>query len=525
MILKDTFKNIGMDYVFSLLDLKTPYGKEKLFNLKVFLDKDKLNKEYDEVEFLTNLIKDNFKLYNEITSLLYGIKEIRTTIKRASSGATLDNGELFEIKNFLINIREIYKLQKENLFLESLMLFRIEDIERLLDIENQNSRSFYIYDSYSKDLKEIRGKLKKKALELNELKKQIVGYVEQKYSAKVKQNRELVLSKDDEKYNEAINDKYLKKSLNTPYFVIFNIEFGDEGILIEKEIEELKLKEEEEENKIRQYLSDEIAKRANEFLELTNKVANLDLSLEKANLAVLTKSIRPMISDDCEIVIKNGIHLKVEHELKKRGYNFTPISIDLKKGSTIITGVNMGGKTVTLRLIGLLSMMAQMGFLVPADYFKTCLFEFYMCQAGDMQSLDTGLSTFGAEIINLNEAVKLKDKRGIVLVDEIARGTNPKEGRAITLAILSYFNKSNCIAVFTTHFDGVDEGVRHFEVIGLKYDDKVKSMDLKELNKWMDYRLREVFGKYFVPKDAIKVASLLGFNDEILKMAEERLNT
>lgn len=259
--------------------------------------------------------------------------------------------------------------------------------------------------------------------------------------------------------------------------------------------------------------------------ELTKRVANLDLSLEKANLAVLTKSIRPVVSDECEVVIKNGIHLKVEHELRKRGYDFTPISIDLKSGSTIITGVNMGGKTVTLKLIGLLSMMAQMGFLVPAEYFKTCLFDFYMCQAGDMQSLDTGLSTFGAEIINLNEAVKLKDKRGIVLVDEIARGTNPKEGRAITLAILSYFNKSNCIAVFTTHFDGVDEGVRHFEVIGLKYDEKVKSMDLKELNKWMDYRLREVFGKYEVPKDAIKVASLLGFNEEILKMAEERLNS
>lgn len=525
MILKDTFKNVGMNYVFSLLDLKTPYGKEKLSNLSLKFDKEKLNMEYDDVEFLINLIKNNYKVYSEISSLLYGIKEIRTTIKRAASGAVLDNGELFEIKNFLINVREIYKIQRGNLFLDNLMLFRIEDIENLLDIENQNSRSFYIYDSYSKNLKEIRNKIKTKAFELNELKKQIVKEMEFKYQTKVKQNRELVLSKDDEKYSEAMNDKHLKKSLNTPYFVIFNIEFGDDGVLIEKEIEELKLKEEEEENNIREFLSFEIGKRANNFFELTRRIANLDLSLEKANLALLTKSTRPIISDDYEVIIKNGIHLKVENELKKRGYNFTPISIDLKKGSTIITGVNMGGKTVTLKLVGLLSMMAQMGFFVPTEYFKTSLFDFYICQAGDMQSLDTGLSTFGAEIINLNEAVKLKDKRGLVLIDEIARGTNPKEGRAITLAILSFFNKSNCIAVFTTHFDGVDEGVRHFEVIGLKYNEKIKSMDLKELNKWMDYRLREVFGKYDVPKDAIKVASLLGFNEEILKMAEERLKS
>ncbi|GFR36543.1 MutS-related protein [Thermobrachium celere] len=241
-------------------------------------------------------------------------------------------------------------------------------------------------------------------------------------------------------------------------------------------------------------------------------------------MAIKTSSVRPVIVEDTEVNILNGRHIKVEHELLKKGLKYTPISINLKKGSTVITGVNMGGKTVSLKLIGLLCMMAQMGFFVPCEELKTCLFDYYFCEAGDMQSLDTGLSTFGAEIVALNEAVKYKDLRGLVLIDEIARGTNPKEGRAILKAILSYFNKTKSIAVVTTHFDGVDDEARHYEVVGLKINSSLESISLKELNLYMDYSLREVYGKYEVPKDAIKVARLLGFDSDILDLAEKYLD-
>lgn len=524
MILNNTFKNVGMDYCLSLLDIKTPYAREKLNSLKLFKDVEELNRQYDYIEFLICFIKNNSSHYNNILSLLEYTKEIRTSIKRAQAGAVLEVSELFEIKNFLINIREIYKIQVDNNFLEDLKLFRIKDIEDLLDIEGQNSRSFYIYDSYSEKLKKIRFEIKECKQKLNRLRQEKIRYIENKYAVKVKQNNELVISKEDKLIDEALKDQNLKKVLSTPYYVIFSIELRDEGERIEQYIQTLISGEEREEYSIRQYISERIKDRAEDFYKLTNLVGEFEILLEKASLAIKTSSVRPVIVEDTEVNILNGRHIKVEHELLKKGLKYTPISINLKKGSTVITGVNMGGKTVSLKLIGLLCMMAQMGFFVPCEELKTCLFDYYFCEAGDMQSLDTGLSTFGAEIVALNEAVKYKDLRGLVLIDEIARGTNPKEGRAILKAILSYFNKTKSIAVVTTHFDGVDDEARHYEVVGLKINSSLESISLKELNLYMDYSLREVYGKYEVPKDAIKVARLLGFDSDILDLAEKYLD-
>ncbi|GIW48692.1 MAG: endonuclease MutS2 [Caloramator sp.] len=523
MILKDTLKNVGMDYVLSILNVRTPYGKERLNSLILYKNEEELNRQYYCIEFLIDFIKKNKKDYNNILSLLEGIKEIRTSIKRAASGSVLDVSELFEIKNFLINVREICKIQMDNNFIDELKLFRIPYLENILDIEGQNSRSFYIYDSYSQRLKSIRSEIKNYNKRLNLLREEIKEKVEQKYGVYVKQNSEIVISRDDIKIQEALFDKNLRQALKTPYYIIFSLEIGDEGDRINNIIEKLKAEEEEEEYRIRTYLTEKIKEEEGNLNKLIALISELDLLLQKAELAIETKSVKPKINSSIEIKIVKGRHLKVEAELKKKGVDYTPISIDLKKGSTIITGVNMGGKTVTLRLIGLLCIMAHMGFFVPCDFFSFFPFEYYFCQAGDMQSLDNGLSTFGAEVLALNEAVKYKDKMGLVLIDEIARGTNPKEGRAILKAILSYFNTLNSVLVVTTHFDGVDDIARHYEVVGLKIGEDVKNISLKDLNLYMDYTLREVYGKYEVPKDAIRVARLLGFEEDILNLAEKYL--
>jgi len=229
-----------------------------------------------------------------------------------------------------------------------------------------------------------------------------------------------------------------------------------------------------------------------------------------------------LICDSAGLVLKNGRHPLVEAGLRKKGKAFTPVSVSLNQGVALITGANMGGKTVSLKMIGLLAAMAQYGFLVPADHMELSMNAFIYISAGDEQSIDLGLSTFGAEIRSIKEALLKSEEQGLVLIDELARGTNPHEGYAISKAIINYLSDKPCITVITTHFDGLArEGIRHLQVKGLRNIDFQSIKDPEAISEYMDYTLIEVESESRVPQDAIKISRLMGVPEEILKNAEE----
>jgi len=145
--------------------------------------------------------------------------------------------------------------------------------------------------------------------------------------------------------------------------------------------------------------------------------------------------------------------------------------------------------------------------------------------AGDEQSIDMGLSTFGAEIRSVKEALVKSEEEGLILIDELARGTNPHEGYAISKAIINYLSDKPGITVITTHFDGlVREGIKHLQVKGLRNIDfdNIKASD--EISEHMDYTLIEVEGESRVPQDAINISRLMGIPEDILHQAEEIMN-
>src|SRR5690606_22407426 len=140
---------------------------------------------------------------------------------------------------------------------------------------------------------------------------------------------------------------------------------------------------------------------------------------------------------------------------------------------------------------------------------------------GDMQSTDKGLSTFGGEIKLVQEAIEVAHKKGIILIDELARGTNPQEGYAISKARIKFLKDKNSITLVTTHYDNIAdmEGVAHLQVVGLsdiefeKLNEELKDRELDKMdiiNRYMDYRLVEVKSKKEVPKDALNIARLMG---------------
>ncbi len=536
---KHTMQSIDIQYAFDLILPRTPYGVQMKRHMKPFKrgEEELLNRELDRIGMVLETLKSHMPYFRDISHIMGNVKEIRTSIKRAEEGIVLDEVELFEIKNFMIDIKEISAILKKIPHLpEDIRVYRIPCMEELLDPEDLGNRTFYIYDCYSDTLTDIRKNKSRLQREIEGERKRIVSVIEKEVGVIPRISGELTVQKNNvQMLEKARNCIYLSEEASTILTVTFKMKKDDAIERLYEEMENLKLDEECEEYQIKEYLSNEIADKATDIYDVIDKLSKLDFIIAKARFANTVGGIRPEIHNNISITVKDGRHIKLESVLKKKGKAFTPASFTISHGVTVITGANMGGKTVSLKLAGMLTAMAQYGIYVPAKEFKTCLFDFIYFSIGDMQSIDSGLSTFGAEVSGMIDILKYSQNQGLILIDELARGTNPKEGYAISRAIVRYLKDKNSITLFTTHFEGItmEEGISHLQVRGLKNVDfkrlleKIKDgccgMELVLEN--MDYSLERVEGIYEPPKDAINIARLMGLDDIILNWAENIMIT
>ena len=265
------------------------------------------------------------------------------------------------------------------------------------------------------------------------------------------------------------------------------------------------------------------------------RIGRLDLAIAKAEHADRYSLVCPEIVEEHEVAFEEGRHIQVEEILKRDGGEYCPISITLKDGVTCITGANMGGKTVSLKLSGLVPLMAQYGMFVPAAKARIGLSSSIDILIGDSQSIERGLSSFGSEMEELKRMLDSSRERAFLLIDEIAAGTNPSEGLALTRSVIDYLRKKEYITLITTHYElGSEEGeINRLQVTGLadadlgSLDIELKAADSKErigvIRKYMDYRLREAASGADVPQDALNIAQMLGISSDIIDRAKDYL--
>lgn len=533
-----TRKSIDFDYVLSRINTYTPYGKGYKENMKPFLsgEEEKLKSELEKIEqFLKYAENEDFS--RTINDIFAHVKDLRTSVRRTMEGCALTEIELFEIKTFLFLIRDLDKLLKKYGIdqWDDMEVQPIEKLEKLLDPEGTRIATFYIYDSYSKKLKNIRKDRKDTTKEIKKEKKKLKEKIQKDLGVKLRPDGSIMISKENKDSIEQIdNHPYLAYVSETYMNIKFNIKPTEEIASLERNLIYIKEREEEEEYKVREYISKQIANHRKKLFRNMASIGKLDFILGKAQFAIEINGVKPEILKEHYLFIEEGRHPKVEEFLIKKGLEFTPITTNLKEGATCITGANMGGKTVSLRLVGLLSAMAQHGLFVPANKMELGLSNFICTSIGDMQSTDKGLSTFGGEIKLVQESIEKAHRKGIILIDELARGTNPQEGYAISKALIKFLKDTNSITLVTTHYDNIADikGVSHLQVVGLsdikfdklqeKLNDK-KSDKMDIINEHMDYRLIEVKNRKEVPKDALNIARLMGLDENIIFEAENIL--
>ena len=218
------------------------------------------------------------------------------------------------------------------------------------------------------------------------------------------------------------------------------------------------------------------------------------------------------------LLLHNARHPLLERNLKLKGVAVIPITVELEgsRRQLVITGPNTGGKTVTLKTVGLLALMAQSGIPVPADRAEMPVFDAVLADIGDYQSIEQNLSTFSAHVTNIDFISRTATAQSLVLLDELGSATDPEEGAALAVAIAGHFGRIGCMTVISTHHTSL-------KVYGANTPGVINaSVGFNETTLQPTYEL-----KIGVPgaSAGINIAQRLGLNPSIIEAARSRLGT
>ncbi len=303
----------------------------------------------------------------------------------------------------------------------------------------------------------------------------------------------------------------------------------------------------EQNNELVRLLDEELAEIHRVLLEMTRQIgenadailaaaeilAELELQFAKARFAedyncvavTLTTSPEHILNDETSVVsnparllLHRARHPLLERNLKLKDAKIVPITVELEgeRRQLVITGPNTGGKTVSLKTLGLLALMAQSGIPVPADRADLPVFDAVLADIGDYQSIEQNLSTFSAHVTNIDSISRTATANSLVLLDELGSATDPEEGAALAVAIAEHFRKIGCMIVISTHHTSLKVyGANTAGVINA-------SVGFDEATLQPTYEL-----KIGVPgaSAGINIAQRLGLNPAIIASARSRLGS
>lgn len=394
-------------------------------------------------------------LFEYVLNPDFSVDDIKDIVVKASKGAILSISEIMKVGRTLRTARLLRKtvgLAKDVPLLTEMasMLYCNEALER--NIYDAFLSETEVADNASHELKLIRIRIRK----INDnIRTKLQLYVTSPQYSKYLQDNIITMRSD--RYVIPLKSDF-KGSI--PGLVHDQSASGStlfvEPMQIVEMNNELKAElaaEQSEIEKILRNFSASIAVNGDNIAMSYQAVVDMDTIFAKARLAREYKAVRPELNDCGEIIIKDGRHPLIDSK------KVVPVSLTLKADEKmlLITGPNTGGKTVTLKLVGLFTLMAMSGLYIPAKYAKISIFDGVYSDIGDEQSIEQSLSTFSAHIKNTISILNDITEKSLVLFDELGSGTDPGEGAPLAVSIAEYLLSVGAKSFITSHFNDLKE--------------------------------------------------------------------
>ena len=509
MMNEKVFKTLEFDKILTKLKgyAVSPMGKEMAENLRP-------SGEIYEIRKWQNETSDAYAMImRKGTIPLGGLKEIRPQLKRVSMGGNLNIEELMNIGEFLYVCRKVknYSVNENKGETYEYIGELFDLIEHIPRLEKEITRVIIseteISDDASNDLRAIRREIKVSNDRIRDQLNSIINSATyrnmlQDYVITIRNDRYCVPVKSEYRnsFNGMIHDQ--SNTGSTLFIEPMSV------VQLNNKIKELRIKEKAEIEKILQHLSDMVRENIDPLMADLNVLTELDFIFAKGNIAVEMNATKPVFNTRGYVNIKKGRHPLLDSK--------TVVPIDIYVGdkftTLLITGPNTGGKTVSLKTIGLLTIMGQSGLHIPAfDNSDLAVFDEVFADIGDEQSIEQNLSTFSAHMRNTVSILENVTNNSLVLFDELGAGTDPIEGAALAMAVIQSLKKRNIRTVVTTHYselkvyalstEGVENAGCEFDVESLRPTYKL---------------LIGMIGK----SNAFAISKRLGLKDDIIESAK-----
>lgn len=502
----------------------TPYGKAQKEAMHFYTQKDEL----DQIHLITDAMI-NYMDKHEHQALKVENHLSRIDRLNALDKNDYDAVDIQLIKKFLIHLKAIDTNLSESLKNRLGFEYKLIGLLSALMPDNDQSESFYLSSSFDEDLKAVRDTIRLRDEELEAIRQDKFLKIKEKYQIDM-DGREFVLI---DKLRAELSDV---DELNCEFYdsklIKVKPDFGKKYLQVLQEKEDLLVKEAEVEKRVLAALSESISKDKEELKKAIDSICLLDESLARARFSRQLKLTTPEYDANVMEVTEGTFYpLWEKHQMKGLGY--TPLNATFNSNAILLSGSNMGGKTVLFKTLAFLQLLTQLGFRVPASKFKTRLFDSIHVLGATLVNNIEGLSSFGQEIHQLTAAIDDREQR-LLLVDELAKTTNAKEAKAILFAVLKYVTlHPNLTGFFSTHFINMPvlTGVARYRMKGLNrpaYEQhchqQTGSMDdnIKIINAFMQYEVVADDDKQ--SKDALTIAGMLGLPAEIMNYANDYLD-
>lgn len=518
---KKALKTLEFDKIIDKLTAlaATPLGKELCKKLEPSTDISEINHNLTETnDALAMVLKKGNISFS-------GTKDIRASVMRLEVGSVLSIDEILATSSLLnVALRVKAYMRQENLgnsvhneeeeyTIENSLTHYFEALEPLSNINNEIKRCIIsqeeIADDASSTLRQIRKSIKATNGKVHE---QLNGIVN---SSRTMLQDALITMRNG-RYCLPVKAEYrssFKGMIHDQSSTGSTLFIEPMAIVkLNNELRELALKEQDEIERILAELSNLLGEHTEELKCNLQTLTQLDFIFAKANLSKQMRASVPEFNEKGVVDIKKGRHPLIDSK--------KVVPIDIRLGDEfdllVITGPNTGGKTVSLKTVGLFTLMGQAGLHIPAfDHSKLSIFEEVFADIGDEQSIEQSLSTFSSHMKNEIHIIKNANARSLCLFDELGAGTDPIEGAALAMAILTYLHNMGSKTVATTHYSEL----KLFALSTPGVENACCEFDVETLRP--TYRLLiGIPGK----SNAFAISSKLGLPDYIIDDAKARID-